>query len=785
MSKSPTGFVISRIEMEGFMRYKEPTSVSFPSRFTAITGPTGSGKTSILDAITFALYGDSSRTDERMKIEELLEKNGHVSLKFYQSGLLYDVTRGRKNGRNYVAFSQGLKSLGGSTTEVQEEIISTIGLDYKGFRNSTFIRQDEMKSIGSETGAQRLDIFQRLFRLEVFSRAQKITDQRLKEARDAAIDANARMNQMVDMYEKTLPIKKDELDKARNMVAVAKKHLDDLTQDSVRNATRLDKLKPNHDEYAKTNDKLSETQTEISRNKRDLKQAQDEDQQRRKLVDELGQLREAAEESPRLSQQLTTYAVMEQKASGILDKIKIHNGALVDLRSSFDEQVKKIQLKITSANSRLRKISIGLGKEEAFDLLRLEGALKERIDRIKRELGWVSGDEDLVRQLSDEREKASVELPKVSKQTADITPEVFLRTEIVSTIKDFQNEINDLKAKSTSELDKPKERISGLQIELRDIGFTKQIQTKLLDIRQKIRSVNAAAREFSKKNEKLVQMPDQRALIKALTAQIKTLTSQLATLSKLEQSLRNSEKEFLNLESEIKRLQGRVIEATRDLASARGGVKALEQQVREIEQMKPEIEKLRKSTEKQMSEQEIYTILKDEIFHRKGVLIYAIGQILQSIGREASIILGEITDNRLNNIHLKPYDDTKGGGVKIEVEGVDGLFHEVSTFSGGEKTQVNASLRFAIAKELASMPQVGKSYGNMKTLFIDEGDLGSLDTEQSRRLFVRKLFSLGDLFEKVILITHITDIADEFPARLRVEMTPEHYSRIVEVKSNE
>src|SRR5437870_610773 len=149
MSKTPTGFVISRIEMEGFMRYKEVAQISFPGRFTAITGPTGSGKTSILDAITFALYGDSSRTDERMKIEELLDKNGYVRLKFYQSGLLYDVTRGRKNGRNYVSFSQGLKSLGGSTTEVQQEIISTIGLDYKGFKNSTFIRQDEMKAIGS------------------------------------------------------------------------------------------------------------------------------------------------------------------------------------------------------------------------------------------------------------------------------------------------------------------------------------------------------------------------------------------------------------------------------------------------------------------------------------------------------------------------------------------------------------------------------------------------------------------------------------------------------------
>src|SRR6266571_9507116 len=101
MNKPPSGFVIISVEMEGFMRYRDQTKISFPERFTAITGPTGSGKSTILDAITFALYGSSSRTDERLKIEDFVDENGRVRLAFYQRGLRYEVARGRKSGRNY------------------------------------------------------------------------------------------------------------------------------------------------------------------------------------------------------------------------------------------------------------------------------------------------------------------------------------------------------------------------------------------------------------------------------------------------------------------------------------------------------------------------------------------------------------------------------------------------------------------------------------------------------------------------------------------------------------
>src|SRR5216683_2244396 len=101
MSPSTSGFVSNSIELEELMRYKQATEIPFRDMFTVVTCPTGSAKTSILDAITFALYGRSSRTDVKLKIDEFVAKEGHVMLDFSQGGKDYQVTRGRNNGRNF------------------------------------------------------------------------------------------------------------------------------------------------------------------------------------------------------------------------------------------------------------------------------------------------------------------------------------------------------------------------------------------------------------------------------------------------------------------------------------------------------------------------------------------------------------------------------------------------------------------------------------------------------------------------------------------------------------
>ncbi len=124
----------------------------------------------------------------------------------------------------------------------------------------------------------------------------------------------------------------------------------------------------------------------------------------------------------------------------------------------------------------------------------------------------------------------------------------------------------------------------------------------------------------------------------------------------------------------------------------------------------------------------------NRVFHKRGVVMYAVDQLLPELEIEASKNLSELTDGRFGRIRLETYEEGRG--------------HEI-----------------------------GRTFGRMKTLFIDEGDLGSLDTEVSRELFVQKLLRMGEVFEKVILITHLAEVADRFPGRIRVTMTPNQESR--------
>ena len=178
-----TGFVIEEIELKGFMRYIERTEppIRFPEKFTVITGKTGAGKSSILDAITFALYKATTRTDPpaNATIDEICRPGGYVRVAFRQGETRYEVKRGFTSKKDaYLELSRDGEPIGGSIPERERAVRDILGLDYAGFTNSTFVRQEEMKDLGSQRGSDRLLIFQKLFRLETFERAQERAKER-------------------------------------------------------------------------------------------------------------------------------------------------------------------------------------------------------------------------------------------------------------------------------------------------------------------------------------------------------------------------------------------------------------------------------------------------------------------------------------------------------------------------------------------------------------------------------------------------------------------------------
>jgi exonuclease SbcC len=201
--------------------------------------------------------------------------------------------------------------------------------------------------------------------------------------------------------------------------------------------------------------------------------------------------------------------------------------------------------------------------------------------------------------------------------------------------------------------------------------------------------------------------------------------------------------------------------------------------VKHIKTAEDEIKRILNKTKVIKNEIEKYTILRENIFHSNGVPKYAIEQLLPAISIKASEILSDLTKGNLNQILFKPIEIK--GRVGFEIYVFDGeRDREASTFSGGEKTQINAAIRFAIMERIAEIPDTaGAIFRKSNTLFIDEGDLGTLDDETTRQTFVDKIFELQSMFEKIIVITHLEDVAEQFPNRIIIGKDEVGNSKII------
>ena len=178
-----------------------------------------------------------------------------------------------------------------------------------------------------------------------------------------------------------------------------------------------------------------------------------------------------------------------------------------------------------------------------------------------------------------------------------------------------------------------------------------------------------------------------------------------------------------------------------------------------------EIVRLRSSHDSAQTEQGIYAELFGA-FGRSGVPAMLIDAAVPHLENEANHLLGRMTDNRMA-IRLETQRDNRSGAT---TETLDILISDelgsrnYELFSGGEAFRINLALRIALSKVLSQ--RLGAP---LPTLFIDEG-FGTQDAAGRERI-VDAIASIQDEFEKIIVITHLDDLKDLFPARIEVLKT--------------
>jgi len=157
--------------LQGFRSHERKTEFSFEGRsLIAIVGPTGAGKSSILDGISYALFGKTAR--EKSATKKLIcsrSEEARVQLTFAVDGRTYEVTRSmRRSGQSphvLVDVDSG-EHLCSGVDAVSARIEELLGLDFNAFCSSVLLAQGEFARFLSATVSERSKILKGIFRLE-------------------------------------------------------------------------------------------------------------------------------------------------------------------------------------------------------------------------------------------------------------------------------------------------------------------------------------------------------------------------------------------------------------------------------------------------------------------------------------------------------------------------------------------------------------------------------------------------------------------------------------------
>lgn len=183
-----------RLEISGFGPYSGLTVLDLEALgdrgLYLITGDTGAGKTTIFDAITYALYGSASgmnRDDDSMLRSKYaaLDTPTYVELVFDYAGKRYKINRNPSYVRqakrgggvaqqpaNVVFTYPDGKVLSGKR-EVQEAVAGIIGLSEKQFKQIAMIAQGDFMKLITEDTSQRREILRHIFRTRNYQTLQE------------------------------------------------------------------------------------------------------------------------------------------------------------------------------------------------------------------------------------------------------------------------------------------------------------------------------------------------------------------------------------------------------------------------------------------------------------------------------------------------------------------------------------------------------------------------------------------------------------------------------------
>ncbi len=181
--------------MEGFLAYRRRTEVDFTDAdLFVLSGPTGSGKSSVIDGMTFALYGTIPRLDDRRSVAPVISAmsdQARVSFDFSVGDETYTAVRlveRRGSGATTpeARLQRGDEVLASGADEVTAEVTRLLGLTYDHFTKAVVLPQGAFADFLTDKPKDRQALLRALLEIGLFEQVMQLANARARTAEGRA-----------------------------------------------------------------------------------------------------------------------------------------------------------------------------------------------------------------------------------------------------------------------------------------------------------------------------------------------------------------------------------------------------------------------------------------------------------------------------------------------------------------------------------------------------------------------------------------------------------------------